>query len=676
MPADRSGRANVTQHKIKIYLIIKYNAIIFDPPLQECPLRSLTLGIVLSLVLASVALAAEPVRVGVYKSHAWQYKNWGISNIAAMLRGQPGVSIVEVENLKAETLDKLDVLIISTTTKLSPADSVDADRGNHVADWRKSVLNFVQRGGGLYLGYYAAGADGDFSTWNLFPSVVTKTSEKINTSIFHKSAPGHEAVAGTTDQFVHSYDHFSFEKGPKGIELAADKDNQPVILAGQVAGGRVIYSGIPFGLTWGNKDPMNAADVALLGGIVKWLGGGERKAVSMDETTRTLFEEARQYNIAAEIRKAAEYANLPTPKFDESVLWLPMYVIKPGVTMSNKDNVVAVIENAHRMGFSKVMIMAKLGSYFYRTGLKTTEDVLATADFDPVECAVTEARKRGMKVGLIVCPFMARNDFLVYRPDLTKAEAEKLKKGEIQLDQIDADHKWARFNCPDDPEVQKRALAIAAEVMEKFKPDEINLDYIRYKDDYGSSCFCEFSQAQKAEYLKQHPETAAEKVDEAFARQNLTNFVKEFRTVVKKANPDVVLSCYTISAPSFKAPEWVNQYFVDIHAKYVSRQLIGPESKLTDIAPLVKNYTRWASAMNPETQFSPIVASYDRKTPERVETELKIVFNAEVQNQLKLKRVEYFEYAYLLEKGDKHELDLPVAKAISRMLGGTLHQTP
>ncbi|MEI8246802.1 MAG: hypothetical protein WCI51_13300 [Lentisphaerota bacterium] len=38
-----------------------------------------------------------------------------------------------------------------------------------------------------------------------------------------------------------------------------------------------------------------------------------------------------------------------------------------------------------------------------------------------------------------------------------------------------------------------------------------------------------------------------------------------------------------------------------------------------------------------------------------------------------MKRIEYFEYGYLLEKGDKHELDLPVAKAVSRMLGGTLH---
>jgi hypothetical protein len=642
---------------------------------QECTLRNFVLSIVLSLVFANISAAADPVRVGVYKSHAWQHKNWGIANITAMLQDQPGVNVVEVENLKPEALDKLDVLIISTTTKLSPADSTDADRGNNTADWRKTVLNFVQRGGGLYLGYYAAGADGDFSTWSLFPSVVTKTSDKISHAVFHKAAPGHPAMEGAADQFVHSYDHFTFEKGAKGIDLALNKDNQPVIVGGEVGSGRVIYSGIAFGLTWQSKEPKNASDVKLLGGMVRWLGGGEHRSVSLDETTRTLFEEAKQYNIAAEVRKAAEYADLPTPKFDESVLWLPMYVIKPGVTMSNKENVETVIENAHSMGFSKVMIMAKLGSFFYKTGLKTTEDVLATATFDPVECAVTEARKRGMKVGLIVCPFMCRNEFSVYRPDLTKVEAEKLKKGEIQLDQIDADRKWARFNCPDDPEVQKRALAIAAEVMEKFKPDEINLDYIRYKDDYGSSCFCEFSQAQKAEYLKQHPETAADKVDEAFARQNLTNFVKEFRAVIKKANPDVVLSCYTISAPSFKAPEWVNLYVVDIHSKYVSRQLIGPESKLTDIAPLVKNYITWASAVNPSCQFSPIVASYDRKTPERVEAELKIVFDAEEKNQLKFKRVEYFEYVYLLEKGDKHELDLPVAKAISRMLNGTLHKT-
>jgi hypothetical protein len=607
-------------------------------------LRLASFVAVLLLVLVQTASAADPVRVGVYKSHAWQYENWGISNITEMLKGQAGVSVVEVENLKAETLDKLDVLIISTTTKLSSADSIDADRGGPGTDWRKTVLNFVQRGGGLFFGYYAAGADGDFSTWNLFPSVVTKTSEKVSTAIFHKADANHPALAGVSEPFVHSYDHYAFEKGPKAIELATNRDKQPVIVAGQVDAGRVVYCGIPFGLTWKNKDPQNAADATLLAGLVKWLGSGERKDVSLDETTRTVFEEARQYNLAAEVRKAAEFAHLPTPRFDESILWLPIYVVKPGVTMSQKETVVEVVENAHRMGFTKVMVMAKFGSFFYRTDLKTKEHTLATAEFDPVECAVTEARKRGMKVGMIICPFSCREDWNVYRQDLTKAEAEKLKKGQIQLDQIDADRKWGRFNCPDDPAVRQRGLDIAAEVMAKFKPDEINLDYIRYKDDYGASCFCDYSQEQKAEYLKQHPDTPAGKLDEAYARHSLTTFVKDFRAVIKKGNPAVVLSAYTISAPSFKAPEWVNSYELDFHAKYVSRQLTGPESKLSDIAPLVKTYTAWASAVNPQCQFSPIIASYDRKTPERIEAEFKIVYNAAELNQLKAKRVEYFEY--------------------------------
>jgi len=226
--------------------------------------------------------------------------------------------------------------------------------------------------------------------------------------------------------------------------------------------------------------------------------------------------------------------------------------------MGQKETVLTVIENAHRMGFTKVVIMAKFGSFMYRTQLKTAEHSYATSEFDPVEFAVNEARKRGMKVGLTVCPFCCRNDFKVYNPDLTKTEAQKLKSGAISLDQIDADRPWNRFNCPDDPAVRKRGLDIAAEIIEKFKPDEIYLDYIRYKDNYGTSCFCDYSQAQKAEFLKQHPEIPAEKIDEAYAKYSLTGYVKEFVALCKKLNPDIVVSAYTISAPTFKAPEWVN----------------------------------------------------------------------------------------------------------------------
>lgn len=629
---------------------------------------------ILSIGISMAVTANEPVKVGIYRSHEWQYKNWGICNIPDLLKSQPQLKVIEIQNLRKETLDQLDVLIISTTTKLSSADSTDADRGAAGTDWRKTVLNFVQRGGGVFFGYYAAGFDGDFSTWKLFPMVVVKTGDKINSTTFHKSDRNHASIEKMPASFSHMYDHLTFDLGPKGVEVALNQNKQPVIVAGEVGNGRVIYSGIPFGLTFGKKDPLNSSDSALLGGLVHWLASGKHQSVSLEETAKTLFEEVRQYNDAADMGIAAQYNNLPAPKFDESVLWLPMYVIKPGVNMTQKDTVLAVIENAHNMGFSKVMIMAKFGSFMYRTQLKTTEHSYATAEFDPVEFAVDEARKRGMKVGLIVCPFCCRNDFKAYNPDLNKFEAEKLKGGTVTLDQIDADKPWARFNCPDDPAVRKRGLDIAAEIIVKFKPDEINLDYIRYKDDYGASCFCDYSQAQKAEFLKQNPEIPAAKIDEAYARHSLTGYVNEFVALCKKLKPDIVVSAYTISAPTFKAPEWVNNYNVDFHAKYVSRQVTGPESKLSDISPLVKNYYSWASSVNPNTQFSPIIASFDRKTPERIEAEFKIVSDMERKCNFKVKRIEYFEYGYLLDKGDKHELDLPVAKAISRMLNGTLHR--
>ena len=162
-------------------------------------------------------------------------------------------------------------------------------------------------------------------------------------------------------------------------------------------------------------------------------------------------------------------------------------------------------------------------------------------------------------------------------------------------------------------------------------------------------------------------------IDEKFARQSLISYVKTFVETVKRLKPDLVVSAYTISAPNFKAPDWVNLYPVDFHAKYVSRHLSGPESQLADIGPLIAEYAKWVADGRTSAIFSPIIASFDRKSGNRLEAELKIVGDTQSKIKPQKRRVEYFEYNYLLAPGEKQELDPSAAAAISRMLGGTLH---
>jgi hypothetical protein len=232
------------------------------------------------------------------------------------------------------------------------------------------------------------------------------------------------------------------------------------------------------------------------------------------------------------------------------------------------------------------------------------------------------------------------------------------------------------WNCLDHPDIRERAIKITEEVIKKYNPDEVYLDYIRYKDGYDTSCSCEYSMKKKTEFSKLHPEILQNQLDKEFAKFSLLSFVDEWAKRCKKLDPNIKTNCYTYIVPSAFNKDWVNAYPLDMHAKYSSRFLTGPNSSLTAVEKTTEFCCNWANAVHPNCTFCPILSAYDRKTPERIYTEFAIVSNVQDRMNVKFKRVDWYTYEMLLHGNQyptprSYVIDEKLAQAVSRALGGT-----
>ncbi|MHB9138547.1 MAG: ThuA domain-containing protein [Victivallaceae bacterium] len=616
-------------------------------------------------------------KVAVYDNGPESHK-LGVNYIYDALKTEPGIKVETIDNLALDTLKKYDAVVISTVTKLAAKDIRDADRGVKGTDWIRTLTNYVDCGGGLVLGHNAVGFRGIWSTYKLFPMVGT--SQKRNLEFgFDVTDATHPVMANMPAKFAHQYDHMELIAGKAGKTLATDKLGNAMVVASEVSRGRIVQIGFPMGLYWKDKTgPLPETDKRLLLNSVKWAGAQPKYDVPMKATESGLLAETRKFDSQLSDAELTKYRNLPAPKFDEAMIWLPSYWLifgaKP-VGLSSPEIISTVMDNCKRMGFTKVGITAKAGVYFYPTAMNTVEEKRECRNgFSPVGCMVDEARKRGMKVSLIIFPFKSSLEWDKYAPNINDSEYSKLQSGEIKIGDIDADSKWSRSNCPDHPAVRAKAMKITEELIAKYHPDELYLDYIRYKDGYDTSCYCDYSMKQKVEFAAKHPEIPQNKVNEKFSEESLVSFVGEWVKLCKALDPNIKTACYTISAPGCKAPDWVNRYPLDFHGKYVSRHTSGPESSLEDTANLTKSYSKWAQAASPNCRLSPIIAVYDPKSPERIFTEFKIVSDIQNKGNEKWKRVEFYDYPFLIKDKKLLTLDQDMVNGISKALVGSANK--
>lgn len=621
---------------------------------------------------------ANELKVAVYDNGV-ETKDFAINYIYDAMKAAAGVKAELIDNLAADTLKNYDAVIIATLTKLAKNDIADNDRNIRGNDWVKTLTNYVDAGGGLVLCHNAIGYRGIFMSYNLFPMIGSSSSRNMETT-FTVNKSEHPIMSGIGATFVHGYDHMEINPGKDGQILAVDKKGNAVIVAGDVSRGRVVQIGFPPGIYWKsitkndtNTMALNKTDTDILLNAVRWAGAKPRYDVPVRDTETGLLAETMNFKKQQEEAAIAKYKDLPMPRFDEAAIWLPGRWIGPGAEIDSREKVAGIMDNCKKMGFNKVVIIMKHGPAYYPSELKL--DSISDKESYYGDCAVQEARKRGMKAALVFSPFTnGPKDGKSFPYDVNKTEYDKIQQGKMKLSDVGAkDKHWSIKNCPDHPAVRQRALDVTAELIKKYHPDEMYLDYIRYKDGYETSCYCDYSQKSKAEFAAKHPEIKKDRLDEEFAKSSLIAFVKEWTELCKKLDPEIKTSCYTMSTARNKsASEWVNAYPLDWHAKYVSRKATGPESSFDDTVSLAKSYSKWLESGKNGTALSPIISAYDPKTGERLFTEFKIVSDLQDKAHVKFKRVEYWDYSQLLEVPKKDlKISDDMAGGISRALSGS-----
>jgi len=246
----------------------------------------------------------SPIKVAIYDNGT--FKEYGQSYIYEALEKDKGIKAEKIDNLKIETLKKYDVLILSAINSLSKIDAGNADLGIAGVDWISSLLNFVDSGGGIILGHDSVGYRGIFGTTPIFSNICAgkdKVDWKKEIKVIKNDHPIMQGVPG---EFEHSYfDHIAIEPGLKATVLAKDKENNPVIVAGEVSRGRIVAIGYPMGLWTKPESKPKFEDYAgslpeeekrILINSVRWAGSNPKYNVPQEITRSTLLAEFKQHD--------------------------------------------------------------------------------------------------------------------------------------------------------------------------------------------------------------------------------------------------------------------------------------------------------------------------------------------------------------------------------------------
>jgi len=625
-----------------------------DVIICECPKATLT------------KRAASSPQIAIYNSELCPDS---IKYIKEALK-EAGYHVDITDTLKREVINKYDVLILTSTRQLSSVDKENLDLGRPETDFAGALLNFVDAGGGLILGHDCVGTRGIWEV-PLFPSVCSgkKISNSKKMIIATRNTP---ISTNSAETFEHSYsDHATINPGKDATVLFNDNENSPVVVSGKLSRGRIVAIGYPMGI----KDaevpcPVNENEKNILLNAVKWCAESDKYIVPQELTDATLLAEFNDRKLRIErgdneVKEKAlkECASLPLPHFDEASVWLFPHSLTP-------EKIAKIVENCKKLGFNKIILGANRGfELFYKSDLYPkdmfyNENRRPEYSIDAPKFVNCETKKHGMKFGVFVCPFTKMPIFQKQSVpmEITSIERALLDKGEVTLDKLAENrNRWA---CPAHPENQKRALSIIKELIEKYSPDEILFDYVRYSRGYEYPCYCDYCIKKKPEFAAANPNIKKNKVDLEFAKYELMKFYTEVNTLCKKMKPSIVTSCYTYSGDSH---DWVFAYPFDRHYRYVSRL---QTDLVTDVGNLTSKYTDLLKKYNPQGMFVPILANKDHINGERMYIEMALLSHA--QDMLKTPHVfNYYNYGEYLSKdyemltGEVHE---DLAKAFDRAL--------
>lgn len=247
---------------------------------------------------------------------------------------------------------------------------------------------------------------------------------------------------------------------------------------------------------------------------------------------------------------------------------------------TSREQIIATLDKIKADGFNSIF----LETYFHgktifpssvmnKYGFTVQNEIFS--GFDPLEAWITEAHKRGIKVHIWFQTFYVGNkapstepsSILAIRPDW----GNKLKKdANSQTYSKSVSEHNGYFIDPANPEVQEFLLELLDEIILTYKPDGINLDYIRYPsaktnnvmNSWGFSAYAreEFKQLYGADPVDLTTADAQWYDWNLYRRQKVTDFVQKAGELCRKRHTYIstVIFPDIASALSTKQQDWTS----------------------------------------------------------------------------------------------------------------------
>ncbi len=280
----------------------------------------------------------------------------------------------------------------------------------------------------------------------------------------------------------------------------------------------------------------------------------------------------RQYTEEAiDAANMAIKTSLPYIKTELKGTW-----IRP--TETSKEQIIATLDNIKAEGFNSVF----LETYFHGKTIfpsKTMNKYGFTVQnenfegFDPLDVWIKEAHKRDIKVHIWFQSFYVGNQppesnpssILSVRPDWGN-KTKKFASSPTATKSVSEHNGY--FIDPANPEVQEFLLELLDEIITTYKPDGINLDYIRYPNatagnDQNAWGFTEYARNDfKSVYGVDPVDLTTADASwydwNQYRRNNITNFVKKVGKLgrEKKVYISAVIFPDLASALASKQQDW------------------------------------------------------------------------------------------------------------------------
>lgn len=281
--------------------------------------------------------------------------------------------------------------------------------------------------------------------------------------------------------------------------------------------------------------------------------------------------------------RAIEYANMamstvvPYKQDELKGIW-----IRP--TYYDQESIEKVLDNLANAGINNVFIETYYhGKTIFPSNtmekygfIKQYEDFVG---FDPLRIWITEAHKRGIKVHIWFQTFYAGNKppetnpeyILAKRPEW--ANYQKKNADSETLVYSVSEHN-GYFIDPANPEVQNFLYELLCEIITRYKPDGINLDYIRYPQslsanysnydmsNWGYTRFAreEFQKVYGIDPIELRPTDALWNYWRFYRCSKVTNFVKRASALCRSNNVllTAVIFPNRTAAMDTKLQDWKN----------------------------------------------------------------------------------------------------------------------